>query len=169
MKHLIIVGAAAFVLGMQAGSSMPPTKTAQPGAEASAAAAPLRLGNFSVSLTVKDIAASKAFYENLGFKPMAGNEAQKWLIMQNDTSTIGLFQGMFPKNTLTFNPGWDRACAPLADFDDVREIQKALKARGVAFATSADEASTGPASFMVMDPDGNPILVDQHVAKPQKK
>lgn len=124
----------------------------------------MRLGNFSVSLAVKDLGASRTFYEKLGFRQIGGDAAQNWLILQNETSTIGLFQGMFEKNMLTYNPGWDRACNTLADFDDVREIQKTLKGRGVEFVTTADEATTGPASFMLIDPDGNPVLVDQHVA-----
>lgn len=126
------------------------------------------LGNFSVSLAVKDIGASRAFYEKLGFRKIGGDQSKNWLIMQNATSTIGLFQGVIPKNTLTYNPGWDRACATLPAFDDVREIQKSLKAKGLELALAADEAASGPASLMVMDPDGNPILIDQHVAKPAK-
>lgn len=129
----------------------------------------MRLGNFSVSLTVKDLAASRAFYEKLGFRQFAGSDKARYLIMQNDTATIGLYQGMFEKNMLTFNPGWDRTCATLPDFDDVRELQKALKARGLTLTTSADENSSGPASFTLIDPDGNPILVDQHVPAPKKK
>ena len=128
----------------------------------------MRLGNFSVSLAVKDIAASRAFYEKLGFKTMGGNQAQNWLILQNDTSTIGLFQGMFEKNMLTFNPGWDRSANTLPEFDDVREIQRNLKSQGVSLKSEADEASTGPASLIVVDPDGNPILLDQHIPKPGK-
>lgn len=127
----------------------------------------LRLGNFSVSLTVRDLAASRAFYEKLGFKAFGGDEAQNWLIMQNESATIGLFQGMFPKNMLTFNPGWDRRAKALDEFDDVREIQSELIARGVAPMQRVDEASTGPGSIMVIDPDGNPILIDQHVPKRQ--
>jgi catechol 2,3-dioxygenase-like lactoylglutathione lyase family enzyme len=126
------------------------------------------LGNFSVSLAVKDIGASRAFYEKLGFRALAGNQAQNWLILQNETSTIGLFQGMFDKNVLTFNPGWDRSGSTLAAFDDVRVIQRTLKSRGLALATEADEATSGPASLMVLDPDGNPILIDQHVPSPGK-
>ena len=125
-----------------------------------------QLGNFSVSLAVKDLAASRAFYEKLGFRVFGGNADQGWLILQNDTSTIGLFQGMFEKNILTFNPGWDRSASTLAGFTDVRDIQKSLREKGIAFTTEADESSTGPASFVIMDPDGNPILVDQHVARP---
>ena len=128
----------------------------------------LRLGNFSVSLAVKDLAASRAFYEKLGFRSKGGDPAQNWLILQNETSTIGLFQGMFEKNILTFNPGWDRNATTLSDFDDVRELQKTLKSRGLTLTTEADESTTGPASFMLLDPDGNPILVDQHVPGPGK-
>ncbi len=124
----------------------------------------MRLGNFSVSLAVKDIAKSREFYETLGFRVILGDQ-KHWLILQNDSSTIGLFQGMFPKNTLTFNPGWDRSGNALADFDDVREIQRRLKDAGIALAAEADDSSTGPASMMVIDPDGNPVLIDQHVAK----
>jgi len=129
----------------------------------------MRLGNFSIGLAVKDIAKSRAFYENLGFRVIMGDQAKNWLILQNDTATIGLFQGMFDKNVMTFNPGWDRSAQTLADFDDVRELQKTLKERGLALASEADAASTGPASLMLLDPDGNPVLIDQHVAKPQKK
>jgi len=131
-------------------------------------AADMRLGNFSVSLTVKDIAASREFYEKLGFQVRGGNQDQKWLILQNGDATIGLFQGMFDKNTLTFNPGWDKSAKPLAEFDDVRELQRRFKERGLTPVVEADEASTGPAFFMLADPDGNPILFDQHVPKPGK-
>lgn len=126
----------------------------------------MQLGNFSVSLAVKDIAASRAFYEKLGLRAVGGDQSQGWLILQNDTATIGLFQGMFDKNILTFNPGWDRACATLPGFEDVRAIQATLKARGLALASEADANSTGPASLMLIDPDGNPILIDQHVPRP---
>ena len=126
----------------------------------------IRLGNFSVSLAVKDLATSRAFYEKLGFRVKGGDAAQNWLILQNETSTIGLFQGMFEKNLLTFNPGWDRNASTLPDFDDVRAIQKELKSRGLTPTLAADESTTGPASFMLEDPDGNPILVDQHVPSP---
>ena len=128
----------------------------------------MRLGNFSVSLAVKDIAASRAFYEKLGFRPFGGDQAKNWLILQNETATIGLFQGMFEKNSLTFNPGWDRSKKTLLDFDDVRDIQRTLKSRGLVLTTSADEASTGPAYLTLLDPDGNPILIDQHVPAPMK-
>jgi catechol 2,3-dioxygenase-like lactoylglutathione lyase family enzyme len=123
----------------------------------------MRLGNFSVSLAVKDIHASRAFYEKLGFVAFGGDAAQNWLVLQNEACTIGLFQGMFEKNTLTFNPGWDSRCSTLPDFDDVPQIQKTLKSQGLSLITEADESSTGPASFLLLDPDGNPILIDQHV------
>lgn len=125
----------------------------------------VRLGNFSVSLAVKDLKASREFYEKLGFRVIGGN-GRNWAILQNETATLGLFQGAFDKNSLTFNPGWDRNSATLPDFDDVRAIQRTLKNRGIKLQTEADESSTGPASFVLADPDGNPILVDQHVPKP---
>ncbi|RKH11730.1 VOC family protein [Corallococcus sp. CA053C] len=128
----------------------------------------MRLGNFSVSLAVKDLAASRTFYEKLGFRVIGGDPAQNWLILQNETSTLGLFQGMFDKNILTFNPGWDRNAQQLADFDDIRELQRTLQARGLTLSSVADASSTGPASLMLVDPDGNPILVDQHVPKPER-
>jgi catechol 2,3-dioxygenase-like lactoylglutathione lyase family enzyme len=128
----------------------------------------MRLGNFSVSLAVKDISASRAFYEKLGFRVIQGDQAKNWLILQNETSTIGLFQGMFSKNVMTFNPGWDRNGGTLPDFDDVRDIQRKLKSRGLTLTTQADEATSGPASLMLVDPDGNQILVDQHVPSPRK-
>ncbi len=121
------------------------------------------LGNFSVSLAVKDLAASKAFYEKLGFEIFHGQEDQGWLIMKNPNCVIGLFQGMFEKNTLTFNPGWDASAQPLDKFTDVRDIQKKLKAAGIALVSEADETTSGPASCTVLDPDGNPVLIDQHV------
>jgi lactoylglutathione lyase len=123
----------------------------------------MELGNFSISLAVKDIEASKQFYENLGFKVFGGNQAQNWLILKNGECIVGLFQGMFDKNILTFNPGWDSNAQKLDKFTDVRELQRQLKDRGVTMITVADESTTGPASFMIADPDGNMILVDQHV------
>ena len=123
----------------------------------------MKLGAFSISLTVKDIKASKAFYEKLGFKDFGGDISQDWLILKNGECVIGLFQGMFDKNMLTFNPGWDGNAQKLDAFTDVRELQKQLKAQGVELMTEADESTTGPSSFIVTDPDGNPILVDQHV------
>ena len=123
----------------------------------------MELGNFSVSLAVKDIEASKVFYEKLGFVVFMGNQSQNWLIMKNGEHNIGLFQGMFENNILTFNPGWSQDAQQLSEFTDVRELQRQLKDRGVNMLAEADETTTGPASFMIVDPDGNTILVDQHV------
>ena len=122
----------------------------------------MKLGAFSVSLAVKDLEASRQFYEKLGFTRFAGDPSQNWLILKNGDHVIGLFQGMFERNIRTFNPGWDNDARPLDEFTDVRELQRQLRADGVQFVTEADESTTGPASFMVLDPDGNPILVDQH-------
>lgn len=129
---------------------------------------PMQLGVFSVSLAVKDIEASKAFYEKLDFKEVAGNLEQNWLILQNGTTTIGLFQGMFERNIMTFNPGWTTDKETLEDFQDVRELQSMLKQRGLTLITEADESSEGPASLTLIDPDGNPILFDQHVPSPKR-
>jgi catechol 2,3-dioxygenase-like lactoylglutathione lyase family enzyme len=128
----------------------------------------MELGNFSISLAVKDVKASKAFYEKLDFKEVGGKLEQNWIILQNGTTTIGLFQGMFQGNLMTFNPGWTKDQETLKDFQDVRELQKALKARGIALTTEADESTDGPASFTMVDPDGNAILVDQHVPRPKR-
>ena len=129
---------------------------------------PVQFGNFSISLTVKDIKASKAFYEKLDFKQVSGILEQNWVVLQNGTTTIGLFQGMFDRNMLTFNPGWTPMKETLKEFQDVRELQRTLKARGIELQTEADETTDGPAFFMLVDPDGNPILVDQHVPKPNR-
>jgi len=123
----------------------------------------MKLGAFSVSLSVKDLGASKAFYEKLGFSVFGGNAAQNWLIMKNGDHIIGLFQGMFENNILTFNPGWDQDAKPLESFTDVRDLQRQLKAQGITMQTEADENTSGPASFVIVDPDGNAILIDQHV------
>jgi len=123
----------------------------------------MKLGAFSVSLSVKDITVSKQFYENLGFKVFAGDMAKNYLIMKNENSLIGLFQGMFKDNILTFNPGWDENANKVATFDDVREIQQQLKDKGVKLDSQADENTSGPAGFMLTDPDGNIILIDQHI------
>ena len=123
----------------------------------------MELGAFSVSLTVKDLEASKSFYENLGFQVFGGDAAQNWLIMKNGGHVIGLFHGMFDKNILTFNPGWDQDTNTLDSFTDVRDLQRELKAQGLSIENEADESTTGPASFVLIDPDGNPILIDQHV------
>jgi lactoylglutathione lyase len=127
----------------------------------------MQLGVFSVSLAVKDIKASQAFYEQLDFKPVGGKIEQNWLVLQNGTTTIGLFQGMFERNIMTFNPGWTVAKETLEDFQDVRELQAVLKHRGIELITEADESGEGPASLTLVDPDGNPILFDQHVASPK--
>ncbi len=123
----------------------------------------MKLGAFSISLAVKDIQASKEFYENLGFSVFAGELERKYLIMKNGNALVGLFQGMFEKNILTFNPGWDENAQKLDSFSDVRDIQKHLKEKGISIENEADESSTGPASFVVVDPDGNPVLIDQHL------
>jgi len=122
----------------------------------------LPLGAFSISLAVKDLDASRRFYERLGFATLGGDPTHGWLILKNGDAVIGLFQGMFEKNMLTFNPGWDQNAQATAEFVDVREIQRRLKAEGIVFMTEADESTAGPASFVVVDPDGNPVLVDQH-------
>jgi catechol 2,3-dioxygenase-like lactoylglutathione lyase family enzyme len=123
----------------------------------------MKLGAFSISLAVKDIVASRAFYEALGFTQFGGNQEQGWLIMKNESTLIGLFQGMFEKNLMTFNPGWDSNAQPVSPFDDVREIQRQLKSQNIRLEKEADEATTGPAHLVVVDPDGNSILIDQHV------
>jgi predicted lactoylglutathione lyase len=123
----------------------------------------MKLGAFSISLSVKNLAVSREFYEKLGFSVFAGGKEKNYYIMKNETSLIGLFQGMFENNILTFNPGWDHNAQTLDSFDDVRGIQKNLKEQGVAIVTEADESTAGPASMVVTDPDGNMILVDQHV------
>lgn len=124
--------------------------------------ATMDLGAFSISLAVKDLEASRRFYEQLGFVQFHGDAAQNWLILKNGDHVLGLFQGMFERNILTFNPGWDQSAQPLASFTDVRELQRRLKAAGIPIVQPADETTTGPASFVLTDPDGNPILIDQH-------
>jgi catechol 2,3-dioxygenase-like lactoylglutathione lyase family enzyme len=123
----------------------------------------MQLGCFSVSLAVKDLEISKQFYQKLGFSVFGGDQSQNWLIMKNGDTNIGLFQGMFEKNILTFNPGWDQDARPVEKFTDVRDLQKELKEKGIEFSSEADEDSSGPASFIIVDPDGNPVLLDQHV------
>ncbi len=129
----------------------------------------MELGNFSVSLTVKNLGTSRDFYEKLGFKVVAGDAKQNWLVLSNGSSRVGIFQGMFDKNMLCYNPGWDSEKKTLKTFDDVREIQKALKKKGIKLDAEADEKSTGPAYIMLNDPDGNPILIDQHVPAPKAR
>jgi catechol 2,3-dioxygenase-like lactoylglutathione lyase family enzyme len=125
--------------------------------------APMNLGNFSVSLAVKDLAASRAFYEALGFTSTMGAATHGWLIMRNGDTVIGLFQGMFDRNMLTFNPGWDREGNTVPGFTDVRELQRQLKAKGIVLKVEADESTSGPAHLIAIDPDGNPVMLDQHV------
>lgn len=122
----------------------------------------MKLGAFSISLAVKDIAASRAFYEKLGFSVFGGNQEHNWLILKNGDHLIGLFQGMFERNALTFNPGWDQNAEALDEYTDVRELQRQLKAQGVTLTTEADENGAGPAHIAMLDPDGNPVLIDQH-------
>lgn len=122
----------------------------------------MKLGAFSISLAVRDIHASKAFYEKLGFSDLGGDISNNYLIMKNGETVIGLFQGMFEENILTFNPGWDQSAQNLDSFEDVRSLQKSLKAQGITPVQEADETSSGPASFVIVDPDGNSILIDQH-------
>lgn len=124
---------------------------------------PTTMGAFSVSLAVKNLQASREFYEKLGFEVVMGEAAQNWLILRNGTVTIGLFQGMFERNMLTFNPGWDETGRPVDEFVDVREHQRRLKSTGLTMTTEADESGSGPGSVMLIDPDGNPVLIDQHV------
>lgn len=123
----------------------------------------MELGAFSISLSVKDIEASRQFYEKLGFRVMGGDQSQNWLILNNGETVIGLFQGMFEGNMLTFNPGWNQQAEAVGAFTDVRELQRRLKEQGITMVTEADESTTGPAHFVIVDPDGNTILVDQHV------
>ncbi len=123
----------------------------------------MQLGAFSISLTVKDIRKSKAFYEGLGFSDMGGTGDEDWVILKNGDTVIGLFQGMFEKNMLTFNPGWNQNAEKLTEFQDIRSLQDDLKAKGYQFAAETDPSTSGPASFMLVDPDGNPVLIDQHV------
>lgn len=123
----------------------------------------MELGAFSISLAVKNLSASKAFYEKLGFNVFGGDAEQNWLIMKNGDHTIGLFQGMFENNILTFNPGWDQNAQKVDSFSDIRAIQRELKAKGISIENEVDDDTEGPASFVVLDPDGNPILIDQHV------
>jgi len=150
-----------------AACASPPVAAAPGPAPPAAPPSALPLGAFSISLSVKDLAASRAFYEKLGFQADGSEAAQNWLILRNGDHVIGLFEGMFPKNMLTFNPGWTQQATALPAFTDVREIQAKLRQAGLALTTEADPASTGPASLVLVDPDGNPILIDQHVAKPR--
>jgi catechol 2,3-dioxygenase-like lactoylglutathione lyase family enzyme len=159
MKALTLAGVLA-VFAIAGPTTMPSAETKE--------TKPMDLGNFSVSLTVKDIKASKAFYEKLDFKEVAGKLEQNWIVLQNGDARIGLFQGMFDKNLMTFNPGWTKDKETMKDFQDVRELQRTFKARGITPTTEADESTEGPAYFMVADPDGNTLLFDQHVPSPKR-
>lgn len=153
-----LCGALALLLAAES-SSTSPTKNQE--------AKTMDFGNFSVSLSVEDIHASKAFYEKLDFKQVGGDLEQNWVVLQNGSARIGLFQGMFENNILTFNPGWSDDASALEDFQDVRELQRIIKARGITMTTAADESTEGPAHFVLTDPDGNMLLFDQHVASPK--
>ena len=159
MKALTLAGALASI-AIVAATTTPSAETKEKKA--------MELGNFSISLAVKDIKASKAFYEKLDFKEVGGKLEENWIVLQNGNARIGLFQGMFDKNMMTFNPGWTKDKETLEDFEDVREIQHTVKARGITVAPEADETTEGPAHFMITDPDGNPILFDQHVPSPKR-
>jgi catechol 2,3-dioxygenase-like lactoylglutathione lyase family enzyme len=161
MKHTlaILLAGCATMLGC--------ATTPSTAAPAAAPKSTLELGSFSISLTVKDLAASRSFYEKLGFTVTGGDAAQNWLVLRNGDHVVGLFHGMFDKNTLTFNPGWTQQATPLASFTDVRELQARLETSGLTLVQKADPASTGPAYLMLIDPDGNPVLIDQHVGKPK--
>lgn len=161
MKTLSLSSACALVLSAGLGAAITTFTHAKEQRQ-------MELGNFSVSLAVKDIHASKAFYEKLDFKEVGGDIGQNWIVLRNGNTKIGLFQGMFEQNILTFNPGWNSDKDTLADFQDVRELQAALKARGIGFATEADASTRGPASFVITDPDGNALLFDQHVDSPKR-
>lgn len=158
LRHTL--GVAGLVLSLAACASAPRVDA---GEQAPPPASAMELGAFSVSLSVKDLAASRAFYETLGFRSVMGEPAQNWLILRNGTTTIGLFQGLFEGNILTFNPGWSPLAEPLPKFEDVRSLAARLEAAGIELSTRPDANSKGPASFVLQDPDGNTILVDQHV------
>lgn len=158
LRTLLLVGAMALIGRLGAGAAQ----------STQAEDKPLELGNFSVSLAVKDINASIAFYQKLDFKQVGGKLEQNWVVLQNGTARIGLFQGMFDKNILTFNPGWTKNKETMTEFPDVRDLQRVFKARGLTIAPEADVKTTGPAYFEVTDPDGNTLLFDQHVASPKR-
>ena len=163
MRTLVAISLVVFVAVASAGESTQKQPVTGPGGAVSKQ--PTTLGAFSVSLAVKNLQASRAFYEKLDFQVVGGDAAKNWLILRNGTVTIGLFQGMFDRNILTFNPGWDGNAQAVEPFTDVREHQRRLKSNGLTLTAEADEKGTGPASLMLADPDGNPVLIDQHVAK----
>ncbi len=162
MKNLPIMVMALFVLTSYVQPEASPNPDSEINKQNSMKEDNMKLGAFSVSLSVKDLSKSKVFYETLGFEATAGSLEQNYLIMKNENSLIGLFQGMFEGNILTFNPGWDQSAKEIAQFDDVREIQKHLKSNNIELDSEVDESTTGPASFILKDPDGNVIMLDQH-------
>ena len=162
MKKLIAISSVLFVAGVYAGGGLVRADEGQ-----AMTKQPTTMGAFSIGLAVKDIKASRAFYEKLDFQVVMGEEAQKWLILRNGSVTIGLFQGVWERNVMTFNPGWDEKAQAVEPFADVREHQRRLKAKGLKLTSEADEKAAGPASFTLMDPDGNPVIVDQHVPSPK--
>jgi catechol 2,3-dioxygenase-like lactoylglutathione lyase family enzyme len=164
MRHLVLASWSLFALVLVGCGS---TEAARALDDQEREHSAMELGAFSVSLTVKDIAASRSFYEALGFEQKGGDQSQNWVVLSNGTSNLGLFQGMFDNNILTFNPGWNQSGEPVAEFTDVREIQRSLKEKGIALVTETDEAGEGPASVVLLDPDGNMILLDQHVDRPK--
>ena len=173
MRRSTVVSLVLFVVGVCAGGALVRTAAGQAPAgvtdkqpvknvRGEMSQQPTTMGAFSVSLAVKDLQASRAFYEKLDFEVVGGDAGRNWLILRNGIVTIGLFQGMFERNILTFNPGWDHNAQAIERFTDVREHQRRLKSKGLKPASEADENGTGPASFMLVDPDGNPVLIDQH-------
>ena len=171
MTKVATVAAGMFAAGLCVGGLVRTVEGQATAGRGAMTTQPTTLGAFSVSLAVKDIKASRDFYEKLDFEIVGGDVAQNWLILRNGAVTIGLFQGMYERNLLTFNPGWDQNAQALAQFTDVREHQRRLKSKGLTLQKEADEKGTGPGGFMLADPDGNPILVDQHApaSLPRKK
>lgn len=164
MRKLAAISVVIFVAGVWAGGNLLQATGGQGGPKATMTKQPTTLGAFSVSLAVKDITASRAFYEKLDFEVVMGDAKQNWLILRNGSVTIGLFQGALERNTLTFNPGWDEKAQAVEPFTDVREHQRRLKSKGLELTAEADEKGRGPAGFRLVDPDGNPVLIDQHVS-----
>ena len=164
MKKLAALSIILFVAGVYVGGSLEGAAASQPPVKGAMTTQPTTLGAFSVGLAVKNIEASRAFYEKLDFKVVMGDAAQNWLILRNGNVTIGLFRGVWERNVLTFNPGWDDQARAVEPFTDIREHQRRFKASGLALKSQADDKGTGPANFVLIDPDGNPIVVDQHVS-----
>lgn len=168
MKKTAAISIALFVAGVCVGGGLEGAAESQPPVKGPMTTQPTTLGAFSVGLAVKNIEASRAFYEKLDFKVVMGDAAQNWLILRNGTVTIGLFHGVWERNVLTFNPGWDDQARTVEPFTDIREHQRRLKARGLVLKNETDDQGTGPGNFILIDPDGNPLIVDQHVpSKPR--